>query len=93
LPNKFQACIFSTTITHRHLTPWLSTVFVADKHRGNGVASDLSLRMITEAKRLGYNQLYLFTPHSERLYASLGWQTFGRNEHNGTELVLMQRAI
>jgi predicted N-acetyltransferase YhbS len=87
------ASILITTITHQHLTPWLSTVFVAEKFRGHGIASGLSLRMIGEAKRLGYDQLYLFTPHNERLYARLGWETFGRATHNGTEVVLMQWAI
>jgi predicted N-acetyltransferase YhbS len=85
------AGILPTTITHKHLTPWLSSVYVPIEHRGKGIASALSLRAVTEAKRLGFEQLYLFTPHNETLYARMGWKTFERIEYNGTPLALMER--
>jgi GNAT superfamily N-acetyltransferase len=85
------AGILPTTITHQHLTPWLSSVYVPDEHRGKGIASALSLRAVVEAARLGFERLYLFTPHSESLYARIDWQTFERIEYNGTPLTLMER--
>ena|SRR5438105_5861315 len=85
------AGILPATITHKHLTPWLSSVYVPDEHRGKGIASALSLRAIAEAARLGFERLYLFTPHSETLYARLGWRTFERIEYNGLPLTLMER--
>ena len=33
------ASILPTTITHSHLTPWLSSVYVPGEHRGKGIAS------------------------------------------------------
>jgi predicted N-acetyltransferase YhbS len=85
------AGILPTTITHQHLTPWLSSVFVPSEYRGKGIASALSLRALREAARLGFDRLYLFTPRSEALYARIGWTTFERIDYNGVPLTLMQR--
>src|SRR3954447_18892078 len=46
------AGILPTTITHQHLTPWLSSVFVPSEYRGKGIASALSLRALREAAKL-----------------------------------------
>jgi predicted N-acetyltransferase YhbS len=67
------ASVLASTVTHRHLSPWQSSVFVPSTFKGNGITSALSLRAVKEAKRLGFETLYLFTPHSEPLYARVGW--------------------
>jgi GNAT superfamily N-acetyltransferase len=85
------AGILPTTITHQHLTPSLSSVFVPSEYRGKGIASALSLRALREAARLGFDRLYLFTPRSEALYARIGWTTFERIDYNGVPLTLMER--
>jgi predicted N-acetyltransferase YhbS len=85
------ASILPTTITHQHLTPWLSSVYVPGDQRGKGIASALSLRAVQEAAKLRYDRLYLFTPHSEKLYARIGWITFERIDRNGLSLALMER--
>lgn len=85
------AGILTTTLTHKHLTPWLSSVYVPLEYRGQGIASALSLRAVAEATRLGFERLYLFTPHNETLYARIGWRTFERIEYNGVPLTLMER--
>jgi N-acetylglutamate synthase-like GNAT family acetyltransferase len=87
------ASIVAATLTHPHLTPWLSSVFVPPEMRGRSTASALSLRAADEAARLGFKSLYLFTPHSESLYARLGWKTFDRTVHNGQPLTLMERPV
>jgi predicted N-acetyltransferase YhbS len=85
------ASILPTTITHKQLTPWLSSVYVPGDQRGKGIASALSLRAVQEAAKLRYDRLYLFTPHSEKLYARIGWTTFERIDRNGLSLALMER--
>lgn len=85
------AGIVATTLTHQHLTPWLSSVFVPPEQRGRGIASALSLCANEEAARLGYETLYLFTPDSEHLYARIGWTTFDAVIHNGVKLTIMSR--
>lgn len=86
------ACILASTITHKHLTPWLSTVFVQAGQRNRGVASALSLRAVTEAFAMGFPALYLFTPKNESLYKRLGWNTFERAEQNGAAIAIMSRS-
>jgi len=86
------AGILPTTITHQHLTPWLSSVYVPRDYRGKGIASALSLRAAGEAARLGFDRIYLFTPRSEALYARIGWRTFERIDYNGVALTLMERS-
>ncbi|WP_168195693.1 GNAT family N-acetyltransferase [Bradyrhizobium sp. NAS80.1] len=83
------ANVLATTLTHKHLSPWLSSVFVPPEHRRQGVASALALAAASEAERLGFS--YLFTPHSEPLYSRLGWATFDRVLLHGTPLAIMAR--
>jgi predicted N-acetyltransferase YhbS len=87
------AAIAATTLTHKHLTPWLSSVFVPPEQRGKGIASKLGLAAITEADRLGFERIYLFTPKNEALYARLGWETFEHAAINGVPVCLMVRAV
>jgi predicted N-acetyltransferase YhbS len=86
------ANIVATTLTHKHLTPWLSSVFVPPVQRGRGIASKLALAAISEADRLGFDKIYLFTPKNEALYARLGWETFEYAAINGVPVCLMARA-
>lgn len=86
------ANIVATTLTHKHLTPWLSSVFVPAVQRGKGIASKLAMAAISEADRLGFDKIYLFTPKNETLYARLGWETFERTAINGVPVCLMARA-
>lgn len=86
------AGLLATTVTHTHLTPWLSSVYVPDELRGRGIASALSLHAVGAAAALGYDRLYLFTPRSEALYARIGWITFDRIDHNSVTLTLMERS-
>lgn len=86
------ATLLARTITHPHLTPWLSMVVVLPEHRGRGVASVLSRRALDEAAELGFDTVYLFTPRHESLYARLGWRAFERVVRAGVRLTLMSRA-
>lgn len=86
------ANVVATTLTHKHLTPWLSSVFVPPEQRGRGIASKLSLAAVYEAGRLGFDTIHLFTPKSEALYARLGWETFEHAAINGVPVCLMARS-
>lgn len=85
------ASILASTLTHKHLTPWLSTVVVPPSHRNKGVASALSEQALLEAQAMGFEKLYLFTPRNESLYARLGWIKFDTAEIRGTEISIMER--
>ena len=85
------ANVVATTLTHKHLTPWLSSVFVPAEQRGRGIASALTLAAASEARRLGFETIYLFTPRNESLYARLGWTTFDRVTLSGVPAAVMAR--
>jgi predicted N-acetyltransferase YhbS len=59
--------------TRMELTPWLAGVFVAPEHRRKGVGAQLVRRIMAEAAALKVPLLYLYTVHSEKFYATLGW--------------------
>ena len=85
------ASVTAATLTHKHLSPWLSSVVVPAEHRGKGIASKLALAAVAEARRLGFDKIHLFTPRNEQLYARLGWATFDRTEINSVAVYLMMR--
>ena len=41
------------------LTPWYATMYVKEEHRGNGYSKILNEEILKEAKRLGYDKVYL----------------------------------
>lgn len=50
-----------STLSHRHLTPWLAALLVAPQHRRRGVGSTLARAIENEARRLGHRRLYVGT--------------------------------
>lgn len=86
------ASVLPKTITHAHLTPWLSSVVVSPEYRGKGVASDLSLKAVEVAAHLGYETLHLFTPRNESLYGRIGWKVVERSIFNGVPITIMARS-
>jgi N-acetylglutamate synthase-like GNAT family acetyltransferase len=61
--------------THKHLTPWLASVYVAEEKRRKGIGTKIVKRMIQECKDLNINKLYLFTFDMMNFYKRLGWKT------------------
>lgn len=84
------ASLLVQTITHPHLTPWLSTMVVAPQHRRRGIASALALRAQAEAAALGFHALHLFTEHSQALYSRLGWERLEDSTIAGRSVVIMR---
>jgi N-acetylglutamate synthase-like GNAT family acetyltransferase len=83
------ASLLPRTITHQHLSPWLSSVYVADEHRNKGVGSALVQHIVQQAARLALEKVYLFTPNSEALYARLGWDVVEYAAFQGQHLAIM----
>jgi predicted N-acetyltransferase YhbS len=66
--------------TRMELTPWLAGVIVAPEQRRKGIGAQLVRRIMAEAATLQVPMLYLYTVHSEKFYAKLGWSL---QEHTG----------
>jgi predicted N-acetyltransferase YhbS len=87
------ASLVRQTITHPHLSPWLSSVYVDPQHRGQGIASALIGRVERAAAEMGTEKIYLFTPSSEKLYAGLGWQLIEYSTHRETRIAIMSKVL
>ena len=73
---------------------WLGAVYVADYHRGTGIAEKLIDKTVSVAKQLGVEKLYLQTQHpSGGLYSRLGWQALERVNYHGLEVLVMEREL
>lgn len=79
--------------TRRDLSPWLANVYVAAGYRRHAYGSQLVEAAVAEARRLGIDSLYLYTPDQERMYARLGWTALERCEYLGERVVIMQRRL
>ena len=64
-----------------HLFPWLAALVVVPEHRRKGVGSLLVRRVVGEATKLGYDELYLGTDIPS-YYAAFGAKIHERFEDN-----------
>jgi len=71
------------------LSPWLATVFVAPEFRRRGIGSSLVRRIIGEARALGAERIYLYTPDKERFYTDLGWNTLENVDYRDHHVAVM----
>lgn len=59
----------------RQYSPWLASLYVRPRARGQGVGAALVARCVAEAAALGVGHLYLYcTPALVAYYRALGWR-------------------
>jgi GNAT superfamily N-acetyltransferase len=79
--------------THPDLTPWLACVYVAPAYRRRGIGTVLVQRVAQEAKALGVETLYLFTPDKRAFYAHRGWAVLEQTPYRGYNVVVMAQTL
>lgn len=67
----------SDIVSRFELTPWLGWLHVNEDHRGMGISSKLLNHGLQEAKRMGYDKLYL-SSDLEDFYEKRGWSFFSK---------------
>ncbi|MDA5342412.1 GNAT family N-acetyltransferase [Stenotrophomonas maltophilia] len=73
---------------------WLGSVFVADSHRGRGLAGALVEQAAARAARMGVTDLYLQTEALDGgLYARLGWKPLQEADNRSHRVLVMVRRI
>ena len=73
---------------------WLGGVYVAEEHRGTGMATALVERAARLAEELGVEVLYLQTERADGgLYARLGWQPLEQVTYRGVHVRVMRRRL
>ncbi|MFZ4215395.1 GNAT family N-acetyltransferase, partial [Pantoea endophytica] len=73
---------------------WLGSVFVADSHRGRGLAGALVEQAAAQAVRMGVSDLYLQTEALDGgLYARLGWKPLQEADNCSHRVLVMVRSL
>lgn len=75
------------------LHPWLAAVYVKDKFRNRGIATNLIARCELEAAQSGFKIWYLSTEFASGFYKRLGWKYLGQYEYNRVMLSIMSKRI
>ena len=76
--------------THRHLSPWLASVYVAEPLRGQAIGTALMEDAVARAKDLKIQTLFLFTGKLEKWYESFGWRTVETVMYCGELVTIMK---
>lgn len=74
------------------LTPWLGSLAVTEGYRGQGIARQLVDVVKLEARKFGFETLYLFAFDLTipEYYKSLGWEVIGMDEFKGHPVTVMK---
>ena len=77
--------------THSQHEYWLGSVYVREKNRSQGIASELIKAVVTKASQLGIEPLYLYTRGKEGLYSKFGWKNIKTPTYRGKVVSIMER--
>lgn len=75
------------------LRPWLAGLFVHPDHRDMGIGTALVRSCESQAAKLGFRRLYLYTEAAEGFYRRLGWSTIDSTVWEGEPVAVMERAL
>ena len=64
------------SVSHQHLSPWVVALLVRPEARGRGVGSRLLASVEAEARRLGFERIYVATDTATSLLERRGWRAF-----------------
>ncbi|WP_321322566.1 GNAT family N-acetyltransferase [Labilibaculum sp.] len=67
-------------ISRMDLYPWICALFIEKNHRGNAYGSQLMEKAKVDAKKAGFNYIYLCTDHIE-YYEKYGFKYVGQGYH------------
>ena len=81
--------VFQDMSIRTELSPWLAAVFTDPEFRRRGVGSLLVEAVMKDAKCLGVDTLYLFTPDQMNFYRRLDWQDQEELTYHGQQVTIM----
>ncbi len=79
--------------THPQYIHWLGSVYVLKDCRGHGIGSRLVKYALSEARRVGVRELYLYTRNREKFYTHLGWKPIEKPIYRGRTVIIMKQNI
>jgi predicted N-acetyltransferase YhbS len=82
--------------TRNDLTPWLTSLHVAEPWRRRGIGSNLVKAIEQKAVELGIRKLFLFTPDSDLValfYSRLGWTVKERTIYHAYPVIILEKDL
>ena len=83
--------------THKHLTPWLAALFVAQKFRRRGVGEQLIAAIENKASQLGFKSIYVGTGVGsgtpESSLRNRGWEFVEKGPYFVSEVSIFKKAL
>lgn len=79
--------------TRKQYSPWLSSMYVREDKRKQGIGKQLVQALENKAKELGVKILYLYTPDAEDFYHKYGWQTFEHVKYRSAQVSVMKKKL
>jgi len=76
-----------------NLNPWVTAVYIHPDYRNRGIGSALVRHIETVAIELGVENLYLFTPDKQRMYATLGWKVIENLAYRQMDVSIMAKDL
>ncbi|MBX2855070.1 MAG: GNAT family N-acetyltransferase [Rhodobacteraceae bacterium] len=75
-------------------TPWIASVYTAPAFRRRGLAAHLVRACLDRLAAVSVDQVYLYTPDQQRLYANLGFEAVAlARTRQGEEVTVMWRRV
>ena len=74
---------------------WLGAVYVHEPYRGQGIGALLVKTAAEKASKLGIDDLYLYTRHTETeaWYTKLGWVSLEKLTYQGHPATIMKKLL
>lgn len=79
--------------TDPNLSPWLSTIYVKECERGQGIGSMIVRGLEQKAAGLGVKKLYLSAENTKEFYLKLGWTVRNESLFYGEKMTVMEKQL
>jgi GNAT superfamily N-acetyltransferase len=84
------ALLRADLFSRQDLYPWMADLYVPAEHRNRGIGSALQDFVLAEAKKLGFDEIYLYTP-LKGYYEKKGWKFFCEEMDRDCQIVRIYR--
>ncbi|MEM8840488.1 MAG: GNAT family N-acetyltransferase [Pseudomonadota bacterium] len=74
-------------------SPWISSVFVPETHRGRGIALSILTHIVEAARAAGIEDLHVHTTDGHELYRKAGFHEIGKADYLGRETTVMRMTL
>lgn len=80
-------------IEYENKTPWLASLIVDKNYRNLGIGKLLIDELIKKAKKLNYEELYLYTDNASDYYSKLNWSCIDSIDYKGKRITIFKKSI